>query len=306
MADITVIGSFVMDNVVNLYDFPTEGQTVLGIDSNYYPGGKGINQGVAVARLGGNIEMIGMLGGDLNGQEFRKIMKEEKIICDNVFECEKPTAIAQIQIDSKGQNKICVIPSANYEFSFEHVDIIDSILKNTNLIVLQLELRLDVTEEIIKRANKYGTKVLLNPAPAAKLSQEIYTLIDYITPNESELQYLTGIEVVDEKSIIEASNLLLKKGVKNVIATLGKNGAVIVNSKEISFIKTFKVDVVDTVAAGDSFNGALAVKIVEGASLKQAVIYANAMGALTTTKKGAIPSLHFKEDVNNFILTQTI
>lgn len=301
MAKITVIGSFVMDNVAKMNKFPQAGETVLGSTLEFFPGGKGANQCVSVARLGGDVEMIGMLGKDGNGDVFRKILKDEGIKSDNVFSCDNPTAVAQIQIDAGGQNRICVIPCANYEFGFEELEKIDGVIKETELVVLQLEMRLDVTKEIIRRAHNYGVKVLLNPAPAVKLEKEILGMVDYITPNETELSILTDRSTETDEEVIAAAKELISYGTKTVVATLGSRGALIATNETTEIVSGYKVKAIDTVAAGDSFNGALAVALTEGKTLTEAVRFANAMGALTVTKKGAIPSLHTREQVMNFI-----
>lgn len=302
MSKITVIGSFVMDNVAKMVKFPQEGETILGESLELFPGGKGINQCVSVARLGGDVEMVGMLGKDGNGDVFRKIMKEDGITAENVFSCDKPTAVAQVQINADGQNRICVIPSANFEFGFDELDKVDSVIKNTELVILQLELRLDVTKEIIRRAHGYGVKVLLNPAPAVKLEKEILGMVDFITPNETELSILTGLPTETDEEVIVAAKELLSFGTKTIIATLGSRGALIATNENIEIVSGYKVKAVDTVAAGDSFNGAFAVALTEGKTLQEAVKFANAMGALTATEKGAIPSLHTRKQVEEFIL----
>ena len=302
MSKITVIGSFVMDNVAKMVKFPQEGETILGESLELFPGGKGINQCVSVARLGGDVEMVGMLGKDGNGDVFRKIMKEDGITAENVFSCDKPTAVAQVQINADGQNRICVIPSANFEFGFDELDKVDRVIKNTELVILQLELRLDVTKEIIRRAHGYGVKVLLNPAPAVKLEKEILGMVDFITPNETELSILTGLPTETDEEVIVAAKELLSYGTKTIIATLGSRGALIATNENIESVSGYKVKAVDTVAAGDSFNGAFAVALTEGKTLQEAVKFANAMGALTVTEKGAIPSLHTRKQVEEFIL----
>ena len=302
MSKITVIGSFVMDNVAKMVKFPQEGETILGESLELFPGGKGINQCVSVARLGGDVEMVGMLGKDGNGDVFRKIMKEDGITAENVFSCDKPTAVAQVQINADGQNRICVIPSANFEFGFDELDKVDRVIKNTELVILQLELRLDVTKEIIRRAHGYGVKVLLNPAPAVKLEKEILGMVDFITPNETELSILTGLPTETDEEVIVAAKELLSYGTKTIIATLGSRGALIATNENIEIVSGYKVKAVDTVAAGDSFNGAFAVALMEGKTLQEAVKFANAMGALTVTEKGAIPSLHTRKQVEEFIL----
>ena len=301
MAKITVIGSFVMDNVAKMKRFPEAGESIIGNSIELFPGGKGANQCVSIARLGGDVEMIGMLGNDANGEVFRKILNEENIKNDLVFTCEKPTAIAQVQINEDGQNRICVIPSANYEFSVKDVDRIDDVIKNTELIVLQLELLLDVTVEIIRRAHAYGTKILLNPAPAVPLNKDVLGLVDILTPNETELSTLTGLPTDTDEQVISAGKKLLSFGAKTVVATLGSRGALVIDENGAEIVGGYKVKTVDTVAAGDSFNGALAVALLEGKSLKDAVAFANAMGALTVQVKGAIPSLHRRCEVEYFI-----
>ncbi len=301
MAKITVIGSFVMDTVAKMEKFPREGETVLGTSISVFPGGKGANQCVSVARLGGEAEMIGMLGKDENGNVFRKILRDEGIKADSVFSCDMPTSVAQIQINAEGQNRICVIPSANHAFGFAELDKIDPVIKETKLLVLQLEMRLDVTKEIIRRAHAYGVPILLNPAPAVALEKDIFGMLHYITPNETELSILTGMPANTDEEVVAAAKELLSYGTKTVVATLGSRGALIATQDGVAFVNGYKVQAVDTVAAGDSFNGALAVALSEGKSLKEAVIFANAMGALTVTKKGAIPSLHTREAVESFM-----
>ena len=291
----------VMDNVAKMAKFPQAGETVLGATLEFFPGGKGANQCVSVARLGGDVEMVGMLGKDGNGEVFRNIFKEEGIKADNVFSCDKPTAVAQIQINEEGQNRICVIPCANFEFGLEELDKVDEIIKQTELVILQLELRLDITKEIIRRVHGYGKTILLNPAPAVKLEKEILGMVDYITPNETELSILTDMPTDTDEEVIAAAKELLSYGTKTVVATIGSRGALIATKERVEIVGGYKVQAIDTVAAGDSFNGALAVALTEGKSLKEAVQFANAMGALTVTKKGAIPSLHTRVQVEEFI-----
>lgn len=301
MAYITVVGSFVMDNVARMDAFPAEGQTVLGNSLELFPGGKGANQCVAAARLGGKVAMAGMLGADANGEAFRSILREEGVNAERVFTCEKPTAVAQVQIDRAGQNRICVIPSANYEFGLSELDAIEGLLAETALLVLQLELRLDVTEELIRKAHARGIPILLNPAPAAAISEEALSCVEWITPNETELGILSGQSVETEEEIAAAAKSLLALGVKHVVATLGARGALIADDRGCEIIAGYSTKAVDTVAAGDSFNGALAVALTEGKSLKEAVKFANAMGALTVQKHGAIPSLCTRRELEDFM-----
>lgn len=301
MKKITVAGAFVADNVARMKRFPQAGESVLGESIEVFLGGKGINQCVSAARLGGNTEMCGMLGNDENGAAFRKLLKDEKIAADKVFSCDKPTGVAQVQIDENGQNRICVIPSANYEFGFEELRAIDDTLRHTDILLLQFEMRLDVTAEILRRARAYGVTVILNPAPAAKFPEELLASADYLTPNETELSILSGMPVNTDENLIAAAKKLTGGGVKCVVATLGARGALIVTKNGAEIVSGFKVKAVDTVAAGDSFNGAFAVALSEEKSLREAVRFANAAGALAVTVRGAIPSIHTRAQVEAFI-----
>lgn len=299
MAKIFVVGSFVMDNVAEMEKFPEAGETVLGKSLHLYPGGKGINQCVAAARLGGEVEMSGMLGRDANAEVFRKLLESEGIGSENVFSCDLPTAVAQVQTDQSGQNRICVIPSANYAFDYTCLDRADGALRRAEFLLLQLELQVDVMKELIRRAHSYGVKVILNPAPAVPLEKEILALVDILTPNETELAVLAGAASGLPEE--DAARKLVTEGVGCVVATLGTRGAMIADKTGIKYIPGFAVQAVDTVAAGDSFNGALAVALSEGAGMEEAVRFANGMGALTVQKKGAIPSLHTRAELDSFL-----
>ena len=301
MSKITVVGSFVMDNVAKMDRFPKDGESIIGKSIEYFPGGKGANQCVSVARLGGNVTMAGMLGKDANGERYRQILKEEGLSDKYVFSCDKPTAVAQIQINAEGQNRICVLPEANFEFKSKELEAIDELLRESDIVIFQLEIDFETTLEAIRRAHSYGAKVLLNPAPARALPSDIFPNVDYITPNETELSVLTGMPTDTIEEIKLAAKKLYETGVGNVVATIGSRGALIYNKDLCEVVPTFDVKPVDTVAAGDSFNGALAVALSEGKSLHDAVVFANAMGSLTVTEKGAIPSLHRRAEVEDFL-----
>lgn len=298
---ITVVGSFVMDMVAKMERFPQAGETLIGQSVQYFPGGKGANQCVSIRRLGGDVCMIGMLGEDANGAQFRQILRESGIGDGEVFTCPLPTAVAQVQINGQGQNRIVVIPSANHAFGFEELEQIDARLRESELVVLQLEMRLDVTMEIIRRCHTYGVPALLNPAPAVPLEPEILAKVAYLTPNETELAILSGMPTDTPEQQAAAARHLNDLGVTTCIATLGENGALVSTAEEQFFVPAYSVKAVDTVAAGDSFNGALAVALTEGKTLAEAVRFANAMAALTVQKAGAIPSLHTRPEVETFL-----
>lgn len=302
MSKITVVGSFVMDMVARLEEFPKAGQTVLGKSLGIYPGGKGANQAVAARRLGGDVEMIGCVGKDGNGKTFLDLLRREGIETSHIKESEEvPTAIAQIQIDQAGENKIVVIPSANHAFTKEDLYAVKEVLSKTELVVMQLELEYEVSLEILRVCKELEVPVILNPAPAVKLPKEILGLATYVTPNETELEILTGQKTETEEELYSAAEMLLDMGVKTVVATLGKRGAMIATAERKQIIEGYRVKAVDTVAAGDSFNGALAKCIADGKDLAEAVRYANAVGALAVTKQGAIPSLPTAEEVDEFL-----
>ncbi len=302
MSKITVVGSFVMDMVARLEEFPKAGQTVLGKSLGIYPGGKGANQAVAARRLGGDVEMIGCVGKDGNGKTFLDLLRREGIESSHIKESEEvPTAIAQIQIDQAGENKIVVIPSANHAFTKEDLYAVKEVLSKTKLVVMQLELEYEVSLEILRVCKELEVPVILNPAPAVKLPKEILGLATYVTPNETELEILTGQKTETEEELYSAAEALLDMGVKTVVATLGKRGAMIATAERKQIIEGYRVKAVDTVAAGDSFNGALAKCIADGKDLAEAVRYANAVGALAVTKQGAIPSLPTAEEVDEFL-----
>jgi ribokinase len=301
---ITVVGSFVMDMVARMDRFPQAGETLIGQSVQYFPGGKGANQCVAAARLGGKVQMVGMLGEDAYGRQFREILIKDGIGDRHVFACQLPTAVAQVQINAQGQNRIVVIPSANHAFGYEELDQVDDLLRQSQLVVLQLEMRLDVTMEIIRRCHSYGVPVVLNPAPAVPLEPEILAMVTYLTPNETELAILSGMPTDTLEQQKAAARHLNTLGVKTCIATLGEAGALVSTMEEQYVVPAYRVDAVDTVAAGDSFNGALAVAITEGKLLREAVQFANAMAALTVQVSGAIPSLHNRSQVEAFMQAQ--
>jgi ribokinase len=291
-----------MDMVASVEEFPLAGQTVLGRSLRVYPGGKGANQCVAAARLGAQTAMIGMVGSDGNGKTFLELFQEEGIDCANVFVTEKePTAIAQIQINAAAENKIVVIPSANFVFGEREWRQCEKAIKESAVVIMQMELNPGITEEIIRTCARLSVPVVLNPAPARNISGEVLGLATYVTPNETELELLTGMPTDTEENIYKAAGKLLSFGVRAVVATLGKRGALVADAHGKRIIPGYTVKVVDTVAAGDSFNGALAKCITEGKSLDEAVRYANAVGALTVSKQGAIPSLPTAAEVEAFI-----
>ena len=302
MAKITVIGSFVMDMVASVEVFPWAGQTVLGSELHLYPGGKGANQAVAARRLGGDVEMIGCVGDDENGRTFLRLLEEEGIFSEHVRVCRGvPTAVAQVQINRSRENKIVVIPAANHAFTAEDVRALEPILRRTDLVVMQLELPRETSFELLRLCARLRKPLILNPAPAFPLPNELLACASYVTPNETELEILSGRPVRTEGDAFAAADVLLEAGVRAVVATLGRRGALIADAAGKRIVGGFPVEAVDTVAAGDSFNAALAKCLAERRPLDESVRYANAVGALTVTGRGAIPSLPTAARVEAFL-----
>ena len=306
MFKITVIGSLVMDLVIKLENFPKEGDTLFGDEINYYLGGKGANQAYALTRLGANTEMIGMVGNDNFGKAFIDTFKKAGTKVSNILVSDKiGTSLAVIQSNYKAENKIVVMHGANYEFSAKELKKVESVLKNSDLVITQLELRPEIEAAIINLCAKYKVPVQLNPAPAYKLSKDLLSKVTYITPNDLELSILTGMKTDTIENAKKAVKKLLSLGPKNVISTLGGNGAMIGDKKGIRHIPGFKVKVVDTVGAGDAFNGGFAYAISKGHKIDDAVRFANAVGGLAVTKQGAFPSMPSLKQVNDLIKSQS-
>ncbi len=292
---ILIIGSINIDYVCTLAELPQKGETLLASSFVESSGGKGANQAVAAQRLGAEVTMIGAVGKDAVGNKLIDNLRKEGINVDSIKSVDVPTGNAIITVDKNGDNTIVVYSGANFEVDEEFINSCETVIEENDFIILQLEIPMKTVLHSAKLAKKYGKKVILNPAPAKELPKEIYEYIDYITPNETELARITGIN-----DIKEASKELINRGAKNVVVTLGEKGSYYLGESELE-VGSFKIDAVDTTAAGDSFNGALAVAIGEGKSIEEALKYANAVGALTTTKIGAQVSLPYKEEVEKFL-----
>lgn len=298
---ILVIGSFMMDQVVSTPRAPKNGETIIGHNVQVIPGGKGANQAVTAARLGSKVIMAGKVGNDQYGQKFINLFRQEKILTDYIeIDSETPTGIGFVIKEMNGNNRIIVISGANLKYDNNDLKKLNFVDQPIDIVMFQLEMNFSLTEEAIDNFYKKNIPILLNPAPARKLSKDLLGKITYLTPNESELELLTGKTIESIEDAINASKDLLKCGVQHIIVTLGDKGALIVNKELVKVIPGLKVKVVDTVAAGDAFNGALANMLSKGMTLEEAVEYANIAGALTVTKHGAIPSLPSLSDILSF------
>jgi len=298
MTNILVVGSLNADLVVSTPRFPQPGETISGEDLRVIPGGKGGNQAVAASRLGANVSMLGRVGRDNFGDFLLDNLKANYVDTQLIQRDDASTGTATIIVDANGQNSIVLSAGANGKVSSSDVE--HASFSDFSLLLLQLEIPAPTVLSAATLAKKNGVRVILNPAPAKELPNELISLADYIIPNETELSLLTGMKVNDIPSAEKAAHALLNKGAKNVIVTLGSKGAFIVNDETNTHVETYKVDVVDTTAAGDAFIGGFA-SILDSSNLLDAVRYGCACGALATTKFGAQPSLPTNEEVDEFI-----
>lgn len=297
---ILIVGSSNTDMVIKTQKFPSPGETILGGKFLMNAGGKGANQAVAAARTGGKVTFVGKIGNDIFGRQAVQQLKEEGIDVDFVsVDVENPSGVALITVDSKGENSIVVAPGSNGTLSSGDFDKASGVLDESEFVLLQLEIPILTVEHIAEMAARKHKKVVLNPAPAARLSDELLRNISIITPNESEAELLTGVKVTDEQSALKAANLLHDKGVETVIITMGAAGAFLLADGKHDIISAPRVEPVDTTAAGDTFNGALVVALSEGKSIRESIAFANQAAAISVTRIGAQSSVPYRKEIIN-------
>jgi|SRR5215216_4318639 len=299
MPDILVIGSLNADLVVRAPRFPQPGETISGDDLQTFPGGKGANQAVAAARLGASVSMLGRVGKDNFGDYLFDNLQSNNVDTKFIQRDEASTGTAIIVVDPNGQNSIVLSAGANGKVS--DTDVRTAIFSDFKLLLLQLEIPVGTVLSAAQRARERGLRVLLNPAPGRALPDELISLPDFLLPNETELGLLTNQPLIDIPSAEKAAHTLLSRGAQAIIVTLGANGALIITKEIAKHIPPFKVNVVDTTAAGDAFIGGFASTLLQNKSLEEAARYGCACGALATTKFGAQPSLPTKEEVERFM-----
>ena len=308
---ILVVGSFVMDQIAITSVFPKEGQSVLGKTFQKAPGGKGANQAVQAARLGADVTIVGKIGNDANGQEMLSVCNEAGINTVHVI-CEEGAAsgcaviILEEKPDGSNANRILVLPGTNMTIRMDELQGIEEIISKSDLVMLQLEIPMEINLYVAKIAAKHSIPVMLNPAPYAPIPEELLSYITYISPNETEVEDITGVHIPHDKDSCDldaakqAASIIREKGVKSALITLGSAGAVMLNDDGFFFSPSVKgVKAVDPTAAGDSFVSAFCTAVGFGLSNKEAMEFANHTAAITVSNMGAMPSLPFYEDVIN-------
>ncbi|RSM30290.1 ribokinase [Aeromonas salmonicida] len=306
MNRLVVLGSVNADHVLRVPHFPRPGETLTGHSYQVVPGGKGANQAVATARLGAPVSFIARIGDDAIGQQMRQGFEQDGIDVSAVELDETlPTGIAIIYVSDEGENSIGISAEANGALSPAMVKRHEAMIADAHTLLLQLEVPLESVFEAAKLARSHGTRVVLNPAPARPLPAELLVLVDLITPNQTEAELLTGVKVSDEASAAQAAARFHQMGISDVMITLGSQGVYCSNARQQQLIPGFRVEAVDTTAAGDTFNGALLAAELAGADFNAAVRFAHGAAALSVTKFGAQSSIPSKVEVDAFLLAQT-
>ena len=298
MTDIVVIGSLNMDLVVKAPRMPLAGETIPGRGFRMIPGGKGANQAAAAAKLGCRVAMVGRVGDDAFGPRLIENLGQQAVDTRHVWlDDEAATGTAMIIVDDTGENSIVVSAGANGRVSKQDVDRVEELLCQAQILLLQFEVPLDTVEYAIDMATRHHVKIILNPAPARPASSELIAKVDYLVPNEIETRTLTGLKVRGISSAEEAARKLLGYGIPVVIITMGEKGALLATEEKVIHVPARNVKAVDTTAAGDAFIGGLAVALIKGFPLEEAVRYATCAGTLAVTKFGAQTSLPSAEEV---------
>ncbi|MCX6899875.1 MAG: ribokinase [Verrucomicrobia bacterium] len=304
-SSIVVVGSSNTDMIIQLDRIPRPGETILGGEFYTAAGGKGANQAVGAARAGGNVTFVARVGQDMFGDQAIAGFQRDGICVDYVLRDKAaPSGVALIFVAKDGENSIAVAGGANSKLAPADVKKAAKAIRSAAVLVAQLETPLETVQAAAQIAAKAGVRVILNPAPARPLPDKLLRLVSILTPNETEAELLTGVKVTNESAAAKAADKLRSRGVQTVILTLGPRGAFVANASGSELVPGFKVKAVDTTAAGDIFNGSLAVALAEGKALAAAVRFANAAAALSVTKLGAQPSAPTRKEIEKFLETR--
>ena len=296
MKRIYVAGSINMDLVIKTDTFPVKGMTVMGEGFMTNPGGKGANQAVAIAKMQGDVKMIGAVG-DAFGEELIDTLKNYHVNTDLIKKCQDISSGIAVIVISENDNRIILDSGSNGLVSLEQIKEALTESKEGDYYLTQLEIPVNVVEESIKYAKGLGLITILNPAPALKFNEEIFAYLDYFIPNQTECEFYTGINPKTQDEAIKAAKVLIDKGVKNVIITLGTLGAISVSKDDYEYVKAYKVDAVDTTAAGDTFVGVTTSFLAKGYSIKEALNYANLAASKTVQRPGAQQSIPYLKEI---------
>jgi ribokinase len=299
MSEITVLGIFVADISFSGPKIPSIGETILGKKYNVGPGGKGCNQAIAIARLGGNTNFISKIGKDAYGELALKTLEKNKISTENLIQdSNQQTGVAGILVDQNtGKNAINVIVGAPSSLKISEIKKHINLIKSSKIFLTQLEVPKDVTLHCLKTAKENGCITILNPAPASEISKEFYNNIDFFTPNETEAEFYTGIKITNDQEAKKAADKLIYLGIKKVIITLGEKGLFYSDGKEEIYLKAEAVKAIDTTGAGDAFNGGLAYGLSKEKPIKECLELANKVAGISTTKLGAGDAMPFADDI---------
>ena len=304
MKSLSILGIFVAD-LAFFGKIPTKGETVLGDDFVVGPGGKGSNQAVAAGKAGADVSFISKIGNDNYGQMAKKIYSETNVKTENLFVTEdKSTGVAAILLNKEtGDNAISVVPGAAGALTIEDINTAEEEIKNASFFLTQLETPLETTIHALKVAKRNNVTTILNPAPAATLPKDLFPLIDYFTPNESEASFYANKEIKNQDDAKNSSKDLLDLGIKNVVITLGENGVYFENKDISHFVPALSLGdkVVDTSGAGDAFNGAFAAALCEDKDIKDAIVFANTFAGISTTRIGTANSMPSREEIDKLI-----
>jgi ribokinase len=302
---IVVVGSCNTDMVIKADRLPIPGETILGGTFFMNPGGKGANQAVAASRMGGTVSLIAKTGNDVFGKQSVMLYKAENIKTDFIFsDAKHPSGVALITVDSHGENCIVVASGANSCLTPSDINKASAEIEGGSLVLMQLEIPIETVEYVAELAHSKGIKVILNPAPARALSDNLLKNLYMIIPNKSEAEILSGIKVSDIESAKQAADIISSKGVDIVVITLGPQGALIKDSNEYHYVEASKVEAVDTTGAGDTFCGSVCVGLSEGKSILDSVKMAARAAALTVTRMGAQTSTPYRSEISSFDIEQ--